>query len=267
MDVGAFVQENKRWLAGVAAGGVVWMIAGGVIGSICSADGPRSAARALVRNAGDTPLHDAKVLAAAREEGEALLAERRRLQAELAFVPAPKYTLGGQGAPDEYLFQVGRALKQALLDGANERDVQVVEKDIAWDAPTGVDEIRGVLFGLDLVDEFGKRLFAAHDAVRAARPEAIGLRAINLCKVEPRRGPRGGGRATVRPGEVDLRDLVVQERVSFQFQSDEETWVRFVESCREPGRALVLESFQVLQPSRRGEPCAVKGVLQGIAFK
>lgn len=266
MDAAAFVQENKRWLIGVAVGGLVWMIASGVIGSICNADTARSAARALVRNAGDTPLYDGKVLTAAREEAEALAAEKKRLQAELAFVPSGKYSLGGQGAPDEYLFQVGRALKQALLDGANERDVQVAEKDVAWDAPTGVDEIRGVLFGLELVDEFGKRLFAAHDAVRKNRPEAIGLRALNLCKVESRRGPRAG-RTSTRPGEVDLRDLVVQERVAFQFQSDEETWVRFVESCREPGRALVLESFQVLQPARRGEPCAVKGMLQGIAFK
>lgn len=266
MDPGAFVQENKRWLLGVAGGALVWLIASGVIGSIYDAEAARSTARTLVRSAGSTELYDKKVLDAAREEADKLAAEKQRLQTELAFVPAGKYTLSGQGAPDEFLFAVGRTLKQSLLDSANERDVQVAEKDIAWDTPTGVDEIRGVLFGLELVEEFGKRLFAAHDAVRTALPEAIGLRAINMLKVEPRRGQRSTKTGT-RPGDVDLRDLVVQERVVFQFQSDEETWTRFVESCRQPGRTLVLESFQVVQPTRVGEPCSIKGVLQGIAFK
>lgn len=266
MDVGAFVQENKQWLLGVAGGGLVWLIGSGIIGSIYDADSSRMAARAIVKSAGSTPLYDNNVLAAARAEADELTAERQRLQAELAFVPAAKYTLAAQGAPDEYLFQVGRALRQSILDGSNERDVQVADKDVAWDAPTGVDEIRGVLFGLDLIEEMTTRLFAAHDAVRAARPEALGLRALQMCKVEPRRGPRNTKTST-RPGEVDLRDLVVQERVLFQFQSDEETWTKFVESCRRPNRTLVLESFQVLAPARVGEPCSIKGVLQGIAFK
>lgn len=266
MDAGAFVQENKRWLLGVAVGGLVWLVGSAVIGSICDAESARTAGRSLVKNAGSVEMYDGKALSAAREEGEKLAAERQRLQAELAFTPTAKYQLSGQGAPDEYLFQTGRTLKQGILDAANDRDVVVAEKDLSWDAPTNVDEIRGVLFGLDLIDEFTKRLFAAHDAVRAAHPEAAGLRALSMCKVESRRGARNTKMAP-RPGEVDVRDLVVQERVVFQFQSDEETCTRFVESCRQPGRTLVLDSFQLLAPARTGEPCSVKGALLGIAFK
>lgn len=266
MDAGAFVQENKRWLLGVAVGGLVWLVGSAVIGSIYDPDSARTAGRSLVKTAGSTEMYDRGALTAAREEGEKLAAERQRLQNELAFTPAAKYQLSGQGAPDEYLFQTGRTLKQGILDAANDRDVAVVDKDLSWDAPTNVDEIRGVLFGLELIDEFTRRLFAAHDAVRSAHPEAGGLRALTMCKVESRRGARTA-KGTPRPGEVDVRDLVVQERIVFQFQGDEETCTRFVESCRQQGKTLVLDSFQLVAPARPGEPCSVKGALLGIAFK
>ena len=265
MDVGAFVQENKRWLIGVAVGGIVYLVASAVIASVYDADSSLVEARKLVRQAGNTPLYDGKALNAAREETDRLQAERQRLQAELAFVPTAKYRLEGKGAADEYLFQVGRALKQSILNAANERDVLVEDKGIAWDVPTGVDEIRGVLFGLELLDELTQRLFAAHDAVRAGNPDAMALRAIPSLKVDPRRNQRSLARRG--SGEVDLADLLTQERVSFQFQADEATCALFLEACRKPGRTLVLETWQMQQPPRLGEPCSVKGTVQGIAWK
>lgn len=265
MDAAAFVQENKRWLIGVATGGIVYLIASAVIASVYSADASLVETRKLIRQAGTNPLHDGKALNAAREEAERLQAERQRLQTELAFVPTAKYQLEGKGAADEYLFSVGRELKQSILNAANERDVQVGDKDVDWQVPTGVDEIRGVLFGLELIDELTQRLFAAHDAVRSADPDAIALRALSV-KVDPRRAQRstGRGRAT---GEVDLADLLTQEHVTFQFQADEATCARLLESCRQPGRTLVIETWLMQQPPRLGEPCSVKGSLQGIAWK
>ena len=263
MDVGSFVQENKRWLLGATIGGVVYLIASAVIASIYNPD----AVRVSINKAGgvNTPLYDNNALAAARQEAEQLAAERQRLQTELAFVQSPKYQLADKGAPDEYLFQIGRAMKQSVLTVANERYVQVAEKDVWWDVPNSVDEIRGVLFGLELMDETSKRLFAAHDAVRAANPEAMGLRAIQALKLDARRAQRPTHAA--RTGEVDVHDLFVQEQVAFQFQSDEPTFMGFFESCRQPGRTLVIQSWQVLRPPRAGEPCTVKGTLQGITFK
>jgi hypothetical protein len=263
MDLGAFVQENKRWLLGIALGAVVYLVASAVIASVYDP----AASRLSINKAGggSTALYGREALAAARAEGEQLAAERRRLQAELAFVPSAKYRLDGQGAPDEYLFQVGRALKQGILVAADERDVHVTEKDVWWDVPTGVDDIRAVLFGLELLDETSQRLFAAHDAVRAQNPEAMGLRAILSLKLDARRA-----RSSARPkasGEVDMRDLVVQEQVTFQFQADEATQFAFLEACRKPDRTLVVQSWTIVQPTRSGEPCTVKGTLQGIAFK
>lgn len=266
MDVAAFVQENKRWLVGTGLGAVAWLIGSAIVGSIYDAEGSRREHVNLLRQAGNTPLYDGAALSAAQAESEALAAETQRLQQELAFVRSPKYELAGHGPADQYLFQVGRTLKQGVLQSANERDVQIVDKDVAWDIPAGVDEIRGVLFGLELLDEFAQRLFAAHDAVRAAEPDALAVRAIQALKVEPRRSQRASGRA-LRPGEVDLRDLVEQERIQVQFQADEATCARMLEACRLPGRTLVVESWQLQQPTRLGEPCTVKATLQGISFK
>lgn len=266
MDVGTFVQENKRWLIGCAVGGVVYLIGNIVITSLYDKGAEASAAVALWRSGKSADVYPQAALDAAREEAEQLQKERERLQRELAFVPTAKFQLAGNGVPEDYLFQVGRTLKQGLLDAADERNVQVADKEVGWSPVNGVDEIRGVLFGLELLDEAARRLFAAHDAVRQQDPDAVGLRAILQLKTDDRRSQRGPVRS-VRPGEVDLRDHIVQERLLFQFQADAPTVLAFFEACRKPGRTLTLESVQIQQPQAAGDPVLVKGSLQGIVFK
>ena len=263
MDVGAFVQENKRWLAGSALGGIVWFIAGAVIDSIHDPNGVRLS---LKKAGAAAQLYDKEVLDAARAEGEQLAAERQRLQAELAFVPSAKYIADGKGVPpDEYLISVGHALRQSILTEANTREVAVSDKDVKWELPRP-DEIRGVLFGLELMDEASKRLFAAHDAVRSARPEAMGLRTIQYLRLGSRASQRGPIRQA-RTGEIDPRDKVEQEQLEFSFQSDEGVLAAFLEACRQPQRTLVIQIWKVERPTRPGEPCTVTGKLQGIHFK
>lgn len=266
MDVGAFVQENKRWLIGIAVGGLVYLIANIVIGSVYDKDGEEAVGAGLLKSARGLEAYTQTALTAAREEAELLQKERERLQQELAFVPQDKYLLAGKGSPEEYLFQVGRAVKTTILNAANERDVQIVDKEVGWPSVSGIDEIRGVLFGLELLDEAQQRLFAAHDRVRGTDPDAMGLRAIGQWKTDDRRSQRTQGRGA-RPGEVDLRDHVVQERIVFQFQSDAAVVTAFFEACRKPGRTLTLENVTIQQPQRAGDPVTVKGSLQGIAFK
>lgn len=266
MDVGAFVQENKRWLIGCAIGGVVYLIANIVITSIYDADSEERAASGLIKSVSKMEVYGQPALEAARAEGEALKKEKQRLQEELAFTQKPRFQLAGNGAPEEYLFQVGRKVKQALLDATDARDIQLADKDVSWPSANGVEEIRGVLFGLELLDEAAQRLLAAHEAVRTANPEAMGLRAIVQLKIDERRGQRSQARMA-RPGEVDLHDYLVQERVTFQFQSDAATFMAFFEACRQPGRTLTLENVQIQSPQKAGDPVLVKGSLQGIAFK
>jgi hypothetical protein len=87
MDLAAFAQENKRWLVGVAIGGIVYLVASAVIASVYSADGPLVEARKLVRQAGTTPLYDGAALNAARDEADLLKAERQRSTSSTARAP------------------------------------------------------------------------------------------------------------------------------------------------------------------------------------
>ena len=261
MDVGAFVQENKRWLLGCAIGAVVWLIASSVIGSVHRKLPP--SAKAL---GAPTEAHDQAALEAARAEHEQLAAQREALQRELAFVPSARYQLQGAGRGDETLFSRGRELKQAIAAAAAARDVQFAENNAVWEAASSADDVRATLFGLELIDELQQRLFAAHDAVRARDDEALGLRAVVSLKLDTRRNQRSPSRG-VRPGEVDVRDFLSQESVAFEFHADEATVHGFLESCRKPDRTLVVDTWRVARATRPGEPCAVKGVLAGIRFK
>lgn len=267
MDLGAFVQENRKWLIGCGVGGLLFLIARIVIGSVYD-DGPVNSQWNALRKSNSTePVYNRAVLDAARTESEQLAAEKLRLQQELAFQPSAKYQLPASGSAANYLFSTGLTLKQGILTAGLDRDVDVAEKEVTWPVPPGVDEIRSVLFGLELIDECAQRLFAAHDAVRAKEPEAMGLRTILLLKTEARTGQRSSLRNT-RPGEVDLRDHVVQERVAFKFQADAATITAFFEACRKAGRTLVLEVASMQQPpDKPGDPVTVNGTLVGIAFK
>ena len=265
MDLGAFVQENKRWLVGAAIGALVWLIASSVINTVYDPGAVATSAKQL--GAPTTAVYDDAALAAAQQEQQRLAEERRRLEAELAFVPADKYRRWA-GSADQHLFLVGSDLKQAIAQAAADRDVVVSESDITWDVPAGVDEIRRVLFGLDVIDAIQSRLFAAHDRVRAQDPDAVGLVAVLALKLESRRGRRAGIR---RPrggsADVDLDDLIEQQTVAVKFQADEATIATFLESCRQSDRTVVVDRWQVRKPARPGEPCEVQGTLAAIAFK
>lgn len=265
MDIGTFVQEHKRWLIGILIGLVVYWIAGAVIASIHDVDAAGAVQVGLRRSSQGAEVYDRDALQRAQEEAELLAQEKARLTAELLFLQQPKYQLAGHGDANQYLFAVGRELKQKMLEGADARDIQLGDKDIAWPVPTGVDEVRGVLFGLELLNEVTDRLFAAHDACAATAEAGRGLRAITMLKLEERRAQRSG--VMRRKGEVDLADLLTQERVMFQFAGEEAVFARFLEACRQPGRTLAVESWQLQQGQRSGDPCTVKGTLLGIANK
>ncbi|MFN3240535.1 MAG: hypothetical protein ACE37K_03380 [Planctomycetota bacterium] len=260
MDIGEFAQENKPWLVGCAIGAVVWLIGSAVIDSVT---GPGATPRQQDR------LRDAynrEALSIAQDENEKLGAERERLTKELAFEVAPKFRQW-TGTADTHLFQTGRDLRLQIVNAASDRDVLVEESDISWEVPSGIDQIRDTLFGLDLIDAAQQRLFAAHDRVVKENEDAQGLSAIAFVKLESNRGRRTIGRGRGRRrGGVDISELIKQQRVNLQFQCDEATLAYFLESCRKPGRTLVLDRLTVTEAARPGEPITVKATLSGIAF-
>lgn len=260
MDVGEFAQENKQWLVGCAIGAVVWLIGGTIIDSVTK-PGPLPRRQDTLREAYKTP-----ELAMAQEQNEKLSQERERLTAELSFEVAPRFSQWS-GPADQHLFLTGRDLRQAIVNSASDRDVLVEESDVSWEVPSGIDEIRSTLFGLDIVDELQKRLFAAHDRVIADDEDAMGLSAIASVKLESNRGRRKIGRSRGRRrGGVDISERMKQKSVSMQFQCDEATLSYFLESCRKPGRTLVLDRLTVTEPARAGEAATVKATVSGIAF-
>jgi hypothetical protein len=259
MDVGEFAQENKPWLVGCAIGAVVWLIGGTIVDSVTK-DAASGGRQDRLREA-----YSGRQLDAAQEESDLLSGERRRLTSELSFEVAPKY---GQwrGPADQHLFVVGRDLRLTIVNAASDRDVLVEESDVTWDVPSGVDQIRATLFGLDLIDEVQQRLFGAHDRVIADDEDAQGLAVIASIKLESLRGRRTVGRRRSRSRGVDISDLIKQQQVSLQLQCDEPTLAYFLESCRAPGRTLVLDRVSVTEPARSGEPTSVKMTLSGISF-
>lgn len=260
MDVGEFAQENKQWLVGCAIGAVVWLVGGAIVDSVTAPE-VVSTRQDKLREA-----YKSGQLSAAQDQSDALSAERVRLTEQLSFVIAPNFS-SWSGPADQHLFVTGRALRMAIVDAASDRDVVVDEGDIVWDVPSGIDQIRSTLFGLDVIDEIQKRLFAAHDRVLRADENARGLTAITSVKLESNRRRRSIGRSrSRRRGGVDVSELIKQQRVSLQLQCDEPTLAHFLESCRAPGRTLVLDSLAVSEPGRPGDAATVKATLSGISF-
>jgi hypothetical protein len=270
MDVGSFVQENKRWLLGCATGLVVFFIARSIVGSVYDPMPERRAARGVVQNAQTTEVYDRSGLAAAIAEQDALAASRKSLETEIGFAKSADFTFEGKGlSADEFLGKVGRERKLAILKAASERDVQVDQnRDLTWPpAPNGLEEIRSALFGIELIDETCTRLFAAHDAVKTVDPQAQGLVGLRI-GVETRRAARRAPVRGQKPGQVDVREFLEQERVLFEFRSDEATAMQFLESLRKPGRTLTLEpGLKMTHTGRRADPVVTTGSLVGIAFK
>ena len=256
MDVGSFVQENKRWLIGCAIGGVVWMIASSVIESMYSHRISATPKGAL------SEAYKQPELDAAQAESQQLAEELASLKRDLAFVVAPQYS-EWSGDADQHLFLQGRNLKRAVVDAASDRDVLVEEKSLVWEPKEGLDQIKALLFGLDMMDEIQKRLFAAHDQTKQQDEDALGLYEIDSIKLESSRGP---SRRPSRRTGVDLDDWLTQQTISLQFQSDEPTLTAFLESCRQQNRTLVLDRLDITKPPRPGEPSTVKATLSGISF-
>jgi hypothetical protein len=262
MDVGAFVQENKRWLLGCALGGVVFAVAYMVIGSINNPGPLVGQARAIATAAAqaDNSIYKAEEREAAKKEAEALKTERERLVAELAYTHDPAWQDTQGLALDEFLGKKGRELKTRLVKEAQKRAIEAGE-GVRWTPPTAADEQRAVLFGLELVDAAVQRLWKVHDA-RA--PDTQGLSKL-LFTIDAH-----GGRPPMqrlKPGEVDLRDFVEQQRVGFDISGDAAVLEAFIESCRQPGKTLTLDSLVITAPQKRGDPLTAKGALVGIAFR
>ena len=266
MDIGAFVQENKRWLLGCLLGLVVFFIGRAVIGSIYDPAQPRRSTRSIVSSV-PNPAYDREAEKLVREESRQLEAARDELTQEMSFVPSDEFKRDGKGlSPDQYLGKKGREVKLEILNAAGERDIEIQDgsRGLQWPSPTNVDQIRDVLFGLELLDQAAQRMFAAHDAVRELDPQAMGLVSMKLW-LETRRPSRSARR---RRNEPDPTEGFDSEKVSFELQCDAPVAQQFFELLRRPEQTLLIDGdLSMVEPRRLGDPLTVKGTLAGIAFR
>lgn len=267
MDVGAFVQENKRWLLGVGIGVVAFWIASGVIAATFDSSGTLAAISTQTRKPAE-PLYDQPSLDAARQDQQQLAERRQTLQRELEFRPDPRYVLEGKATDAyDYLTEVGFDLRERLQKQAKARGVQLDDKALQWPSPADREGVRAVLVALAVLDELAARAFAAHDRVRAQDDLAIGLYEIKKLQVPEQRG-RQPFRAARDSAAAEVRDQLDEQAVACTLRCDMPTADLLLELCRQPGKTLVLD-FLKISPggTRAGEPLTVDISVRGIAFK
>lgn len=260
MDAGAFMQENKRWVLGAVIGLLVYWIGSSVIASTYDVGGTRAAARKLSKlPQGNDQLYGDAQLQAAREQQQALRGRLQELRQELEYRPEAEFVLQGQSmSADDYLAKIGTDLRDRLRKAADLHYVQLVDKGLSWPNVTDPDGVRAALLGLSMLQQTASRLFKAHEQTQ-------GLLAINQLAVADQRR-----QASFRPskaGAVTVQDLLDEQKINLEFQSDAPTADLFLESCRQVGRTLVLESLNMTQGKTPGDPVTVKAVLRGIVFK
>ncbi len=260
MDVHDIWQENKRWILGVGLGYVVWFVADSVIGSMFASGPARVAAGKSADALRTNEYYGSPAFQAAQAEQETFQKEHDRLVSALVFEPPEEFRLEGKGTPDVLFYEVGRSVKKRLLEAADNANVDWTERGIAWPTPNETDEYRAALVGLALLDEAGKRLLEAHRSVVRARPEALGLVAVEFFRVEPS--------AAARPGRRGLEEPVVEHRVAFKFTADSETTERFLESCRSKNPPISLAPELTIDSGKLpGEPLRVSGKLVAVQLR
>lgn len=164
-DLNAFLQENRRFLAGVAVAGAVFIVGTAVIGSVFGAEHLRSRSelQGLTARAAKEPLFTKANLDEAKEQQSKLAACVESLGDRLRFKPRPEFQLkdGGMSPANQYL-DIAARMREDRLDDARSRGVDLVDSAGVPDrAPTQIEEIRRTLLGLDLIDRILRHAVAA----------------------------------------------------------------------------------------------------------
>ncbi|MBL8693091.1 MAG: hypothetical protein JNJ88_03260 [Planctomycetes bacterium] len=222
-DLNAFLQENRKFLAGSAVGLAVFFAGRAVIDSMFGSTYRQAQADvgAAQRMTKDAVFHRQN-LDAARAQQEGLTAAVASLGKRLAFVTRPEFQLkeGGASPANQYL-DISATLRERRLGDARSRQIDLVDSvGIPDRAPTQVEEIRRTLRGLDLVDRL---LGFALDAR---------VRSIDRVGILPN---KSGSR-----GDSIVRDEI---RVELQMLATSQSLSAFLESTQATVPPLTLEGY------------------------
>ena len=268
MDPHEVWQENKRWILGVVAGLLVYWVGSTVIGGLYSTASVSRQMRRVQQGMTADAFYTRESLSTAQDEREALAAERSRLERAVIFEPAEVFLLEGKGDPDTYFEKISRRVRNQNVDRADQLGVELPERKIDWPSPVG-EEIQPTLIAVNLLEEALDRLFDAHEQVRSWDPEALGLVSIERFRIL---SGRGGGRSASGPrrtsGKLNPADLILEDKVQFQFSADEATVRLFLEACasRQP-RITLTPDFKMTVGHVPGEPLGVAGTISAVRLR
>lgn len=265
MDIQEFWEANKRWVLGALLGFVVFMIARQVVANLYD---PTQVRAALARTVGELnrERYGSAALRVARGEGEALEQQLAALRQALEFHPGAGYLLAAGEPHDQQYLRAQARMLERFEELADVQGVDLARTDVRWTPPVTREEHRATMVGLSLMDAVVEALFAAHSTVRAADPQAPGLRAVLSLGLERRSGTSGAGMRPVRRrgGFVDASRFLREEVMTFSFEADTATTLLWLESCRIRGMAL--SELTVTGALRPGDPTQIKGRMAAVTF-
>lgn len=262
MDLHDIWQENKRWILGVLIGVIVFWIGHSVLQSKYDTGVETRKIAGHRRYVQEEERFTQAALDAARAENESLQSARQKLGAALLFKPTDDFVLEGKGDPSLHFDKVNRDVRSRLLGQADQVGIELAAKDLQWPAAVGPTEIQETLIGLCLMQETMDRLIAAHERVRGASDEALGLVAIESMKIS---GKTGGGRRLPRRRSPSEDSGVEETALDFRLRADAAVVEQFLEACRSDSeRPISVRAFKMQVGRAPGEPVTVQGTLTAV---
>ncbi len=168
-DLNAFLQENRKFLAGSVVGLALFITGRALVGSVYGSE-LQSARFDVLSGQGKPrgPWFVQANLQEARAQEESLTAAFARLSKRVAFVPRPAFQIqeGGASPANQYL-DIASRMREQRLDDARSRGIDLADNAGLPDrAPTQLEEIRRTLRGLDLADRvIGLAIDAGVDSI------------------------------------------------------------------------------------------------------
>ncbi|QDU83883.1 hypothetical protein Pla163_09840 [Planctomycetes bacterium Pla163] len=234
MDLEEYWQENKRFLAQVGIGLVVFLVGLGVIGATVG-DAKRAADSdvAVAERKLKQPYYGANERSLAQEDHDALVASIEALRSQVAFVPRPEFRSADASDLDtNHYLDVASRVRAELMPLASRRNVDLEPTlGLPEQSPTRADEIERYLDALDVIE----RVVRAAIEVRVAKVDSIKVR------LDPGlRGRKGTG-------------TIERSRIAFEIHGDDLALQRLIASTQEAApQSLVLD--EVIMRRSRQDP-------------
>jgi hypothetical protein len=205
-DLNAFLQDNRKFLAGSLLGVGVFFAGYALIDSYAGADlrAARNEVGVLRGKMGNASLYSTKNLAAAQEQQKQVEASVKALAKKLNFDRRPQFLLKDDGpSPANQYIGIAAAMRERRLDDARARGIDLVDNvGIPDRSPTEAEDIRRTLRTLDLIDRVLELAIAP------------GTRSIDKISIVSDRGGERSGKAIQEEIRVELDMVMTSARLS-----------------------------------------------------